>query len=269
MARLRLRADLALLVACVGLYIAAASQARTPQGSALSLASHAIVRPLYAVIAAGARLWDSYVVGSRDLAATLAEQTALRREVSELRQNNQLLATELLALRQGAKLLTAFPDLRARAVVARVVARDVRVTHTMYLDRGRLDGVAMDSAVLADRGVIGRVDRVNDHSCRVQLLSHPAAAAAARPVGNDVEGLLVGGDHPALTGLPPYTKVPPDTPVVTTGSEGIYPAGLLLGTAGEAKNAGLFTVVPIQLAARPAEAVVVLVVPPVQSGNKP
>jgi rod shape-determining protein MreC len=267
--RLHLRADLALLTVCVGLYIGAAAQTRTPQGSALSLASHTLARPIYAAIGRVTSIWRDYLGGRQNLDATLAEHAELRREVSELRLNNQLLASEVLALRQGSQLLAAFPDLRARAVLARVIARDLRVTHTMYIDRGSRDGVSLDSAVLADRGVVGRVDAVNGHTARVQLLSHPAAAAAVRPVGADIEGLLMGGEHPTITGLPPYTKVPVDTPVVTTGSEGIYPPGLLLGTTGEARNEGLFTVIPVQLAARPAEAVVVLVVQPGQTGKAP
>ncbi len=268
MARLRLRPDLALLAVCVGLYVASAAQVHTTRGSALALAFNTLTTPVVEVADALGGLWQSYVVGRTDIDATLAELARLRTEVSELRHTNQLLAADLLAMRQGSRLLAAFPSLAEHAVLARVVARDPMLTHTARLDRGRVDGVRLDAPVIADRGVFGRVDRVLDHACRVQLLTHPAAAAAARLLGSDAEGLLQGGDRPTLTGLPPYTKVAPDTPVVTTGSEGIYPPGLLLGTTEEARTEGLFTVVPVQLAVRPADVAVVLVVQPL-GGARP
>jgi rod shape-determining protein MreC len=265
--RLRLRSDLALPVVCVGLYIAAAAQVRSPRGSALTIAVAAVSAPVLAVTDAVGDAWEAFLAGRSSLETTLEELGKLRREAAELHHTNQLLAAELLATRQGSRLLAAFPQLSEGTVLARVVARDAAITHSMRLDRGRADGVRLDAPVLAERGVLGRVDRVWEHGCRVQLLTHPAAAAAAKPVGLDVEGLVQGGDRPRMTGLPPYTKVAPDTPVMTTGSEGIYPAGLLLGSTMEARTEGLFTVVPLQLAAHPADVVVVLLLQPGGGGS--
>ncbi|MEW6336955.1 MAG: rod shape-determining protein MreC [Acidobacteriota bacterium] len=261
MARFRLRPATALVLACVGLYVAAAAQVRSGRGTALSLAFDAVSTPPLALVAALSSLWDDVTSGRHDLKTTLGDVRDLRREVAELRQSNQLLAAELAAMRQGSRLLAGLPTLSENASVAQVVARDLFVTHTMVLDRGARHGVALDAPVLGETGVLGRVDRVYGASCRVQLLTHPAAAAAARPVGFDAEGLLEGGDQPRLTGLPPYTEVSAETAVVTTGSEGIYPPGLLLGVTGESHTEGLFTSVKVILAARPAEAIVVAILP--------
>lgn len=262
MARFRLRPATALVLACAGLYVAAAAQVRSGRGSALSLAFDAVSAPPLALVAALSSLWGDFAAGRRDMDITLGRLRDLQREVAELRQSNQLLAAELAAMRQGSRLLAGLPSLREDTHIAQVVARDLLVTHTMILDRGARHGVALDAPVLGETGVLGRVDRVSDASCRVQLLTHPAAAAAARPVGSDAEGLLEGGDQPRLTGLPPYTEVAAETAVVTTGSEGIYPPGLLLGVTGESHTEGLFTSVKVILAARPAEAIVVAVLPP-------
>jgi rod shape-determining protein MreC len=260
--RIRVRPDLAIILVCAGLYVAAAAQARSPRGTALSVAVTAVSTPLVATINVIGQAWHDFREGRRDLTATLAELERLRDEAGELRRTNQLLAAEVESLRQGSRLLGAFPQLAEQAMVARVVARDILRGHTVRLDRGSREGVRLDAPVLAEKGLLGRVDRVQEHSCRVQLLSHPAAAAAARIVGDPVEALLMGGDPPRLTGLPPYTKVAIDTAVVSTGSEGIYPPGLLLGTTRESRLEGIFTVVPIQLAASPAEVTVVLVLAP-------
>jgi rod shape-determining protein MreC len=265
--RIRLRPDLAIVLVCVALYVGSAVQVRTPRGeTALSLAAASIAAPAVAVANAAGSAWDDFRTGQRDLRVTLGELGRLRDERAELRRTNQLLEAEVAELRQGSRLLAAYPSLADHAVLARVLARDLLRTHSLRLDRGSAEGVRVDAAVLAENGLLGRVDRVLEHSARVQLLDHPAAAAAAGIVGVQVEGLLVGGDQPRVTGLPPYTKVPPDTRIVSTGSEGIYPPGMLFGSALEARNEGLFTVVPVQLAARPSEVTVVLVLTPTGRG---
>ncbi len=267
MIRVRLRPDLTIILVCGALYVGAAAQVRSPAGqSALSLAATAVAAPAVALGNALGSAWEDFRAGRRSLAATLAELGRLRDENAELRRTNQLLGAEAAELRQGSALLAAFPSLAEHAVLARVVARDLLRTHSLRLDRGSVDGVRADSAVLAQNGLLGRVDRVLEHSARVQLLSHPAAAAAAAFPGVAGEGLLVGGDAPHVTGFPPYTKVAADTPVLSSGSEGIYPPGLVFGTALEARTEGIFTVVPVQLAARPAEVTVVLVLPPATKG---
>jgi rod shape-determining protein MreC len=261
--RVKLRPDLAIVLACVALYIASAAQVRSPlRGTALSLAVTTISAPVLTLANAVGETCEDFWRGRRNLASTLAEVSRLRQESADLRRTNQLLSAELLALRQGSRLLAAYPSLADSAVLARVIARDLPRTHTLRLDRGSRDGIRTDSPVLAEGGLVGRVDRVFDHSCRVQLLTHPGAAAAASVEGVQQEALLMGGDQPRLTGFPPYTQVPLDTSILSTGSEGIYPPGLLLGTTLKARNDGIFTVVPVRLAVRAAEVTVVLVLAP-------
>ena len=269
MTRFRLRPDLAVVLACVGLYVGSAAQVRTPLGgTALSFAVATLSAPVVAVGNAAGATWNDFWTGRRNLQSVLAEVSRLRGETAELRRTNQLLGAEVAALRQGSRLLAAYPSLADHAVLARVIARDLPQTHTLRLDRGSADGIRVDGPVLAEGGLLGRVDRVLDHTCRVQLLTHPAAAAAVAIAGVQQEALLTGGDQPRITGLPPYTKVPVDTPVISTGSEGIYPPGLLFGTTLEAKNDGIFTVVPIRLGANAAHVTVVLVLAPAARGAR-
>lgn len=259
MTLLRLRSDLTLVVICAGLYIGAAAQARTSSGSALTVAIASTLSPVTALANAVGSAWSTVAAGERSLFETVSELGRLRAEREELRRSNQLLTAELAALRQGSLLLARFPSLGEGAVLARVQSRDLVLTHTMLLDKGRTDGVNLDAPVLAGDGLLGRVDRVGPHHARVQLLTHPAAAAAVQMIGVATEGLLIGGTEPVITQLPAYTQVPVDTPVVSSGSEGIYPSGLVVGTTRKAGTRGLFTVVPVVLAARASDTMVVLV----------
>ncbi|GBC78827.1 hypothetical protein HRbin09_00035 [bacterium HR09] len=261
MARLALRPDLSLAVACLGLYLASAAQVRTGAESALAVAHRTFSQPIVQLVNRALLLAEDLQLGRENWRQTLVRLQALERQAEHLARENQLLTSELLALRQANAVLAAYPSLHERAVLASVVSRDVLGGHSLILDRGRRHGVEEDAAVLAADGVLGRVDLVWDDAARVQLLSHPAAAAAVQVVGVEGEALLVGGERPRLEGFPPYTNVPPQAPVLTTGSEGIYPPGLPLGISGEARNEALFTVVPVTLVARPEKAVSVLVIP--------
>lgn len=259
MTRFPVRPDLILAFVCLGLYIATAAQLRTGAQTALGVSLVAISQPFVRLANTTVALAKDAASGRQDWQATLAELQKLRGELERCQRENQILTSELAALRQGDRLLATFPSFRDRSLLARVTARDILGTHTLMLDRGKAHGLARDCSVLAPDGVLGRIDRVWETTSRVQLLSHPAAAAAAQVVGVEGEALLLGGERPRLEGFAPYTKVPPGSPVVTTGSEGIYPAGLILGVTGESRLGALFTVVPVSLSAHPENALVVLV----------
>jgi len=258
-ARLAFRPDLALALACLGLYVATAAQVRQGQGTALGFAFQSLSQPLVVGTTQLVQAAKDWASGRQDWEAILAELQDLRQQVARLSEENQLLASELLVLRQGHQLLAAFPSLQEQAVLAAVTARDLLGSHTLTVDRGRIHGVTRDCPVLGPEGVLGRVDQVTEKTARVQLLTHPAAAAAAQIVGVEGEALLLGGERPRLEGLPPYTQVPPGSHVVTTGSEGVYPPGLPLGVTGEPKLGAMFTEVPVKLSARAEAARVVMV----------
>ncbi len=263
MASLRLRSDISLVVACLGLYIVAAAQVRHPQGSSLAIALAAAAQPVHhatqAVITALAQLRERM----RDASATRTALEQAREEIEELRRVNQMLAVEVTALREANRLVATLPPAFDRVILARVVARDTVGEHVATIDRGRRHGVMPDAPVLASEGVVGRVERVGERVARVQLLSHPQAAAAARVLGTEREVLLTGGDWPTVTGLPADTVLAEGTPIVTTGSEGIYPPGLLLGFSQEATVDSVLTQVPVRLAVHPAGVTVVAVLAPV------
>ena len=262
MATLRLRSDTSLIVACLALYIVAAAQVRHPHGSSLAIALAAAAQPVHRathlVVAALLQLRN----GVRDTRAARAELEGAREEIAELRRVNQMLAVEVSALREAHRLVASLPPIFDRVVLARVVARDTVADHVATIDRGRRHGVLRDAPVLASEGIVGRVERVGESVARVQLLSHPQAAAAARVLGVEQEVLLSGGDWPTITGLPAATELAEGTPIVTTGSEGIYPAGLLLGFTRQTTVDSVLTQVPVCLAVRPARVSVVAVLTP-------
>ncbi|MEP0773613.1 MAG: rod shape-determining protein MreC [Acidobacteriota bacterium] len=267
MATLRVRPGISLTFACLALYLAAAAQIRHPEGSSLSVAVAALARPAYRATEAMGTALAALREGWRDAAATRAQLRQAQEEIEELRRVNQLLAVEVTALRESDRLLASLPPAVDRVVLARVVARDAVGEHVAIIDRGRRHGIVRDAPVLAAEGVVGRVERVGEEVARVQLLSHPQAAAAARVNGSEQEVLLSGGHWPTITGLPAGTVLAEGTPIFTTGAEGIYPPGLLLAVTRSVTVESVLTPVPIQLAVRPVGVTVVAVLPPPSRGR--
>jgi rod shape-determining protein MreC len=117
-------------------------------------------------------------------------------------------------------------------MAARVVARDVRDPHQMLiLNRGRRDGLEKDMAVLAPQGVVGRIAALSLRSAQVQLITDSRSALAGIHLPSGDQVLMTGQGERLLRMqyVSGEARVEPQDPVVTSGLEGIYPAGLHIG----------------------------------------
>src|SRR5690349_6082930 len=108
-----------------------------------------------------------------------------------------------------------------------------RLGGSLTLDKGALDGVLENRAILTPEGLVGRVERVTGHQARVLTLLHRECAVAARVARTRVEGVLRWdfGDQPILRLL--YVSSQEDVKagdlVVTSGLGGIFPEGVRVG----------------------------------------
>ena len=117
---------------------------------------------------------------------------------------------------------------------ARVIAGDASTYfRTVTIDRGTGDGVHRDSAVVSPDGVVGRV--VSDPSSRaakVQLLVDRRAAAGALIERTRAAGVVVGNADQGVLRME-YVSNLEDVQlgdiVVTSGIDGIYPKGFVIG----------------------------------------
>jgi rod shape-determining protein MreC len=134
--------------------------------------------------------------------------------------------------------LEALLGLRARLVqktlAAEVIAGDpTGVSRVVVINRGREAGLRADMAVVAPDGVVGRViEQPALHAARVQLITDRNAGVGALLDRVSAGGVVVGSD-----GQPPLrleyvssdVDVQPGDVVVTSGLDGLYPRGLLVG----------------------------------------
>jgi rod shape-determining protein MreC len=178
------------------------------------------------------------------------ENEQLRRELATL----QLRLQEQRALASEARRLQQLLDLRAR-VVERTLAAEVIAGNasayfrTVTIDRGRIDGVTADMAVLAPTGIVGRVvGTPAARAARVQLLIDRNAAAGAVTERAGAGGIVVGDGEGRLRMefVSTLADVKVDDLVVTSGLDGIYPKGFVIGTVSRVERGeGLFQEVQV------------------------
>jgi rod shape-determining protein MreC len=186
--------------------------------------------------------WQSYV----NLRQTGRENEALKQRVSQLEvalQRERALAGQTRVLQEmlDLKTETAF-DTTPAMVIASGASPEFR---TMTLDKGSSQGLAADMAVLAPAGVVGRVIMPTPRAAKVQLIIDRNAAAAGLVERSRAQGIVVGtgSDQMRFEYVPGTADLKVGDRVVTSGMDGIYPKGFVLGqiesierSAGEFSN---------------------------------
>jgi rod shape-determining protein MreC len=169
--------------------------------------------------------------GARD------ENAALKQQLAELEvrlQEQRALAARtaqlqsLLALKESMSLPTIAAEVIGGNPNARAGIREVTI------DRGSADGVQANMAVIAPKGIVGRViGQPAAHASRVQLIIDRNAAAGAITERARVGGLIaVSGDEVGrliFDLVADRQDVKPGDLIVSSGIDGIYPKGYTVG----------------------------------------
>lgn len=154
----------------------------------------------------------------RELAEANAERNSMREAVAE---NARL--KELLGYLEGTV---------SQEIVARVVGGNPS-SLSLRINRGLDDGVRVGMPVVTHSGVVGQVVRSVDRSADVMVLSDPASRIGATVQRTRVRGIVLGGGDQQLLSVDYVHKeddlIDGDI-LVTSGTDGIFPAGLSLGT---------------------------------------
>lgn len=201
-----------------------------------------VLTPLQKVTSAlsggAASVWEKYT--SIDDVMDRNEQ--LEAENAELRQ--QMVDYDRIKAENDAyKALARIQDTNSEAsyVSAFVIGRDPLDEFGGFtLDQGSTDGVAVNDAIISDRGyLLGVVVEVDATSCKAMTILHPSFNAAGVISRTRENGIITGSaDYAAdgqcvLTNLDRTTEARKGDQVITTGLGGVFPANLLVGTVQE------------------------------------
>ncbi|NLI69791.1 MAG: rod shape-determining protein MreC [Firmicutes bacterium] len=160
--------------------------------------------------------------------AVYQEQSSL---ITELQKENYRLK-EMLDFREKSPM---------EMVAARVVSRDPsQWFNTITLNRGSVDGVEQEMAVVSPQGLVGMVSSVSRHSCQAILLTDsrlPASAMVQRSRDPGVMGIIEGysRDNARLkfTNIPLEANILPGDQIITSGLGGVFPKNIIIGTVEE------------------------------------
>jgi rod shape-determining protein MreC len=168
--------------------------------------------------------------------STANENEQLKQELAQTRldlQNAQQASAENERLRS---LLSLREQNSYESVAASVIARDPSVWfNTITIDRGSSSRIALNMPVVTAGGIVGRIIAVSPWTAQVMLLTDEKAAAGAivgQLGGTGALGSVRGGGDNGLVEMRYVSgleKVEVGDHILTTGQDGIYPQGLMVG----------------------------------------
>lgn len=181
-------------------------------------------------------VWGGYI----GLRGVRAENETLKRTLADV----QIRMQQQNALADRARTLEQLLDLRDRMTLSTAAAEIIASGatpdfRTVTIDKGRRDGLRADMAVIAPAGVVGRVLTPSAGASKVQLLIDRNAAAGALVERSRAQGVVVGGgdERLQLEFVSEVSDIIVGDVVVTSGIDGIYPKGFIIGKVdGVEKN---------------------------------
>jgi len=213
-------------------------------------------------------VWQNYL----NLRQISRENEDLKQRLSQLEvalQQERALAGQTRVLQQVLQLKTETPfSTTPAAVIASGASPEFR---TMTLDKGSSQGLAADMAVIAPAGVVGRVILPTPRAAKVQLIIDRNAAAAGLVERTRAQGVVVGtgGDRMRFEYVAGTADLKTGDRVVTSGMDGIYPKGFVLGQIESIeRKAGEFSNVFIRPSVNLSALETVLVVTSATEGPK-
>jgi rod shape-determining protein MreC len=231
---IRLRAGYLFIAVVVGHLVLISTQVNAKSGvpilESITFSTFAEVQRATSAVVNGVRgVWSGYVA----LRGVHVENDALRRDLAQA----QVQLQEERALADRSRSLEAILELRntvelqtvAAQIIGSAASPDFR---TVTIDKGTLEGLRTDMAVIAPGGVVGRIVVAGPRASRVQLLVDRNAAAGALIERSRAQGVAVGAadDRMRLDYVSETSDVAVGDVVVTSGIDGIYPKGFMIGS---------------------------------------
>lgn len=235
----------AFVLFCCSLFLTAYS-AKNPEIARIGYwAVGEVERPLQvtteAIYDSVANMWGKYInlLDLRKQNEILQERLrSLESEVvglSEVRAENERLS----------RVLRFVQETQLDGVIARVIGRNPsNWVQSVTLNKGSLDGITVDMAVVDGLGVVGQVMEVSPHSTSVLLSIDPTSGVDALLQEGRARGVIsgTGKGRYVLKFVSRDQDVKMGDRIVTSGIGGIFPSGLLIGSVAEIKrqSIGLF-----------------------------
>jgi rod shape-determining protein MreC len=163
----------------------------------------------------------------------------IRAENRNLKQQIERMSLEQVRMSQDAdqarrlQALLAFKEqFISRTMAAQVIGSSgSELSRAVYIDKGESDGIKPDMAVITADGIVGKVLRVYRSTSQVLLIDDQTSGVGAILDKTRLQGILRGtpAGEVVLEKVMSDEAVPAGEMVLTSGGDGIFPKGLLVG----------------------------------------
>jgi len=149
-------------------------------------------------------------------------------------------------------LLSVVESTSHTGIAAKVIGRDpTNWNQSLTVDTGRDQLVKIGYPVLEQNGVVGQVVAVGGSSSRVLLITDPASGVDAIVQGSRARGVVQGtGEGCHLEYVLSEDEVKIGDRIITSGMDGIFPKGLLIGVVSDVgparKGGSMFQSITVQ-----------------------
>jgi rod shape-determining protein MreC len=231
-----------LLLFCLSLFLTSYSsknqEVARVGATAVQHALHPFQTLTHSVYSSITGIWDGYFA----LVHVREENVELRRRLESLEsQNSQLqeVAHENDRLKSAWNVLVEAGQ--QKTVLAGVIGYDAtNWIKAVSIDKGTSDGIVVGMPVLGTAGVVGQVIAAASSSARVLLLTDHSSGVDAVVQGSRARGIVegLGASGCRWKFVLANEEVKIGDRIITSGFDGVFPKGLLIGVVSSVEEAG-------------------------------
>jgi rod shape-determining protein MreC len=225
----------------IALHLISSGARPDSRASKPALALVELLRPFQASVASITDESSGFIHDYLELVGVRRENAELRQQLTAL-ENQQARIQELQSENQRlGDLLELREVLSAPAVAVDVIGSDPNaLSRTLIVGQGSRGGLRRDMAVLCTEGVVGRLIVVAPDASRVLLIDDHNSALDAIDQRSRARGIISGVIDDGLTMkyVGRSEDLQPGDKIVTSGMDGIFPRGLLVGEVARVSQEG-------------------------------
>jgi len=173
-------------------------------------------------------VWHNYFY----LRGVRAENRSLKQQIERMSLEQVRMSQDADQARRLQALLAFKEQFISQTMAAQVIGGSgSESSRSVYIDKGESDGIKPDMAVITADGIVGKVLRVYGSSSLVLLINDQTSGVGALLDKTRLQGILRGtpSGEVVLEKVMSDETVPAGEMVLTSGGDGIFPKGLLVG----------------------------------------
>ena len=173
-------------------------------------------------------IWHNYFY----LRGVRAENRSLKAQIERMSLEQVRISQDADQARRLQALLAFKEQFISQTMAAQVIGSSgSELSRSVYIDKGERDGIKPDMAVITADGVVGKVLRVYGSTSLVLLIDDQTSGVGAILDKARLQGILRGtpSGEVVLEKVMSDETVPTGELVLTSGGDGIFPKGLLVG----------------------------------------